>query len=120
MEDNKQRLEEALLERDKAQLKEKQLEKLIENINNRNRDEMEGLKKTFEKIINEQNEKIRFLEEDKDDVKSNYHQNEVSLKHQVEKLKKENMLLREENQRSMQSIRSHSGTDIINKMKDLE
>lgn len=52
MEDNKQRLEEALLERDKAQLKEKQLEKLIENINSRNRDEMEGLKKTFEKIIN--------------------------------------------------------------------
>ena len=44
----------------------------------------------------------------------------MSLKHQVEKLKKENMLLREENQRNMQSIRSHSGTDIINKMKDLE
>ena len=36
---------------------------------------METLKSTFEKIINEQNEKIKFLEEDKEDAGSAYHQN---------------------------------------------
>ena len=35
---------------------------------------METLKNTFEKIINEQNEKIKFLEEDKEDISSNFHQ----------------------------------------------
>ena len=47
LESNKEKLDSALLERDKALLKEKQLEKLIENINSKNRDEMETLKNTF-------------------------------------------------------------------------
>ena len=99
----------ALLERDKSILKEQQLEKFIENMTSKNRDEMEMLKGTFEKIINSQNEKIKILEENREDYESNYYQNECSLKHQIEKLKKENSMLREENQKHMHNIRNTSG-----------
>ena len=61
VEENKERLDSALLERDKSILKEQQLEKFIENMTSKNRDEMEMLKGTFEKIINSQNEKIKIL-----------------------------------------------------------
>ena len=99
----------ALLERDKSILKEQQLEKFIENMTSKNRDEMEMLKGTFEKIINSQNEKIKILEENREDYESNYYQNECSLKHQIEKLKKENSMLREENQKHIHNIRNTSG-----------
>ena len=110
----------ALLERDKSILKEQQLEKFIENMTSKNRDEMETLKGTFEKIINSQNEKIKILEENREDYESNYYQNECSLKHQIEKLKKENGMLREENQKHIHNIRNTSGNEIINKLKEYE
>lgn len=60
------------------------------------------------------------MEENREDYESNYHQNECSYKHQIEKLKKENTMLREENHKHMQNVRNASGNEIIGKLKDLE
>lgn len=49
-------------------LKVEQLEKLIENINSKNRDEMINLKTTFEKIINSQSDKLKVLEEEREEI----------------------------------------------------
>ena len=65
VEESKEKLDCALLERDKSILKEQQLEKFIENMSCKNREEMDTLRNTFEKIINSQNEKIKILEETK-------------------------------------------------------
>lgn len=46
-----------------------------------------------------------------------FYQNECSLKHQIEKLKRDNQILKEENLRSADSIKSNSGNEIISRLK---
>lgn len=69
-----------ILEKDKALLKVEQMEKENQMLRNRHLEEAAQLKGSFEKIINNLNEKIRALEESKEDIVSDLHQREVSLK----------------------------------------
>lgn len=64
---SKEKLETVLLQRDKALLKVEQLDKILENMSDRHREQLSKQRENYEKMLNELQEKARVMGEEKEE-----------------------------------------------------
>ena len=78
-------VEAALLERDKALLRQQQLEKQIESQGGRSRDDLQSLKESYEKIIKAQGDRVQEIEDSLEQSELDRQSLEAGMKSQAER-----------------------------------
>lgn len=97
-----------------------QLEKILDSSTSKQKHELERIRENYERVVSELQEKIRGMADEKEESESLFTESELVLKNQIDKLRRENATLQEENLRFMENNHLNTGSEIISKLKELQ
>jgi chromosome segregation ATPase len=106
--DSKEKLEEALILRDRAMLKEEQYQKALENINEEHRREVQLIKEQYDRLLDGVRTKNKNALESRENEMKNIIDENAKLVHHNERLSKEAKALKNEVQKLSQIIKETS------------
>ena len=86
----------------------------------RHRQQLSKQRENYEKMLFELQQKLRMLGDEKEEGESMFMESELSFKNQIQKLKRENSLLHEQNIKFIENIHVNTGSQIITKLKEYE
>lgn len=116
----KEEIQVALLERDKAVLRQQQLEKQLEANIARNKEDLQTLKESYEKIIRTQGERTGSIEESLEQSEIDKQGLESTMKSLSERHRRELGQMREETERLSKQLRMTNCEELINKAREGE
>ncbi|KRX02996.1 hypothetical protein PPERSA_03087 [Pseudocohnilembus persalinus] len=103
--EQKEQVQQAFLEKDKSLLKQEQLEKSLENLTQKNREEFEAQKEQYEKIMNNIRQKNKQQIEERDEELKELQEQYVQLQLKMDKQNKDYLSLQQENQKLNQFLK---------------